>query len=273
MRRGMKKPKELSFRKTASAVGRLNNCLSFFPSASDADKFNKTDIVELLEWSIPQSWKAKFDLDGYIPTQHSKERLVTECEAIERNEPKLNTKTTSSTKPNPHRKGRTVKYKGSEKTTESTSKYYCTEHGTNPTHSTEMCYTIKNRKEKGPNSSSGMTKKSFRKEINLLAKKRPKKKVIEMFASILQTEYGKVNKKKKPSKAKKARKKKPIFSQSDDSSDEDESIESMNNMECDNASVETDAVQTAKKSKSPEFEEEKNYRKTIANLGMITDNK
>ena len=30
-------------------------------------------------------WRAKFDLDGYIPTLHSKTRLIEDCEAIEMN--------------------------------------------------------------------------------------------------------------------------------------------------------------------------------------------
>ena len=269
MRRGMKKPRELSFRKTASAVGRLNNCLSFFPGASEADKFNKTEVVELLEWSIPQNWKTKFDLDGYIPTQHSKDRLVTECEAIERHEPKLSTKTTStsSEKQSLHKKSRPVKHKTGEKTGASTSKYYCTEHGTNPTHSTDSCYTIKNRTER-TNSSSGMTKKTFRKEINLLAKNRSKKKVIEMFASVLKTEYQKSSNKKKGSKAKNSPKKNKVLFESDDSSDEDESTGSCHVMECD-----TDGGQTSKKSRSPEIAEEAAYRKTITNLGMLTGQK
>jgi hypothetical protein len=49
MQRGMKKPKELSFRKTTSVVGRLNSCLPLFPGGSVADKFNTKEIVELLE--------------------------------------------------------------------------------------------------------------------------------------------------------------------------------------------------------------------------------
>jgi hypothetical protein len=266
----MKKPRELSFRKTASAVGRLNNCLSYFPGASEADKFNKTEVVELLEWSIPQNWKTKFDLDGYIPTHHSKERLVTECEAIERHEPKTSTKTTStsSEKQGLHKKGRPVKHKSGEKTSASASKYYCTEHGTNPTHSTDSCYTIKNRTDRA-GSSSGMTKKSFRKEINLLAQSRPKKKVLEMFASILKTEYQKNSNKKKSSKVKKSPKKKTVLLSESDESDEDESIGSINNMECD----QSDAGQTSKKSRSPEIAEEAAYRKTITNLGMITGRK
>ena len=76
MRRGMKKPMELSFRKTASAVGRLNNSLPLFPGASVVDKFSTAEIVELLEWSIPKAWRNKFDFDSYIPTLHGKDRLV-----------------------------------------------------------------------------------------------------------------------------------------------------------------------------------------------------
>ena len=110
MRRGMKKPKELSFRKTASPVGRLNNCLPLFPTGSEADKFSMTEIVELLEWTIPKSWRTKFELDGYVPTNHGKDRLIAECEAIERNSPKLDVTQKSSTKAPVHKKNRgTVK--------------------------------------------------------------------------------------------------------------------------------------------------------------------
>jgi hypothetical protein len=114
-----------------------------------------------------------------------------------------------------------------------------------------------------------MTKKSFRKEINLLAQSRPKKKVLEMFASILKTEYQKNSNKKKSSKVKKSPKKKTVLLSESDESDEDESIGSINNMECD----QSDAGQTSKKSRSPEIAEEAAYRKTITNLGMITGRK
>ena len=67
MRRGMKKPKELTFRKTASAVGRLNNCLPLFPGGSELNKCSTNEIVELLEWTIPKSWQTEFDLDAYKP--------------------------------------------------------------------------------------------------------------------------------------------------------------------------------------------------------------
>jgi hypothetical protein len=43
-------------------------------------------LVGLLEWSLPAHWRKKFGLDGYIPTLGTKAKLISECEAIERNE-------------------------------------------------------------------------------------------------------------------------------------------------------------------------------------------
>jgi hypothetical protein len=39
-----------------------------------------------LEWSLPATWRAKFDLDSYIPTLHSRSKLIEACNAIERSE-------------------------------------------------------------------------------------------------------------------------------------------------------------------------------------------
>ena len=48
-------------------------CLPLFPGGSELNKFSTNEIVELLEWMIPKSWKTKFDLDGYVPTNHGKD--------------------------------------------------------------------------------------------------------------------------------------------------------------------------------------------------------
>ena len=86
MNRRMFKPAELSTRQTAAAINRLNNALPLFPGGSELSKFSESQVVELLEWSLPPTWRAKFDLDGYIPTLGSKMKLIEACEAIERNE-------------------------------------------------------------------------------------------------------------------------------------------------------------------------------------------
>jgi hypothetical protein len=68
-----------------------------------------------------------------------------------------------------------------------------------------------------------MTKKSFRREINLLSHKKPKKKVLEMFAAVLSEERAKTGKKKKAaSKAKKRKQREVATSSSESSSDEEE---------------------------------------------------
>jgi hypothetical protein len=71
----------------SAAVGRINNSIPLFTTATVDDKFSNAEIVELLEWSIPQKWRTKFDLEGYVPTLFDKTRLLTACEALERNEP------------------------------------------------------------------------------------------------------------------------------------------------------------------------------------------
>jgi hypothetical protein len=59
--------------------------LAVVPSCTDALKFSDTDIVGLLEWSLPPPWRTKFNLDGYIPRLHNRAKLIENCEAIERN--------------------------------------------------------------------------------------------------------------------------------------------------------------------------------------------
>ena len=150
----------------------MNNCLPLFPGGSDLDKFSTTEIVELLKWSIPKAWRTKFDLDGYVPTSFGKDHLIAECEAIERNLPKLNSSEKPATKSTGHKKNReTVKHKNIDRTKDSAKSYYCTEHGENPTHATEQCYIVKNKAAKA-NASNGktLTKQSFRCEINMMSK-------------------------------------------------------------------------------------------------------
>jgi hypothetical protein len=86
MTRGMRKPYEMTTRKTAAAITRINNALPLFPGGTDTSKFSDAEVVGLLEWCLPPSWRTKFDLDGYVPTLDSKAKLIESCDAIERNQ-------------------------------------------------------------------------------------------------------------------------------------------------------------------------------------------
>jgi hypothetical protein len=94
-----------------------------------------------------------------------------------------------------------------QKKQHSDGKHYCSEHGYNPTHSTADCYTINNR-AKATNHAPKADKHSFsnqnlRKEINLLAKTSSKKKILEMYASVIKREQAKLDGSKKPEKRRK----------------------------------------------------------------------
>ena len=83
----MKKPQNMKYRVFQSKVLRMNKCLPRFPGATLEDKFKNKELIRILENSLPQRWKNKFDYDDYTPTDYDRKRLMKECEAIERNEP------------------------------------------------------------------------------------------------------------------------------------------------------------------------------------------
>jgi hypothetical protein len=86
MNRKMIRPIELTTRQMAACINRMNNALPFFPTATEASKFSEIELIGLLEWSLPATWRAKFDLDSYILTLHTRAKLIEACEAIERSE-------------------------------------------------------------------------------------------------------------------------------------------------------------------------------------------
>jgi len=209
MNRKMFKPSELTTRQMAASINCLNNALPFFPTGSESSKFTEVEIIGLLEWSLPAPWRAKFDLDGYIPTLHSKTRLIEACEAIERNELVLETKskeeTSHSNKATKRSSAKASNKPGEKQQQSRNTKHYCSEHGHNPTHSTADCWTLKNRaKPSGQVSKDKRTfsNKNLRKEINLLSKQSSKRKVLDMYASVIKREQSKLD--KKSAKRKKA---------------------------------------------------------------------
>ena len=101
----------------------------------------------------------------------------------------------------------------------SAASFYCTEHGTNQMHNTDKCYTLKNRAAKANGSSASssarFTGKKFCKEIHALYKNSPKKKVLDMFATVLKKEAASLNKQKKAATQKKRQQEADMESDSD----------------------------------------------------------
>jgi hypothetical protein len=209
MNRAMRKPYDLSTRKTAAAITRLNNCLPLFPGGSAASKFSEVELVGLLEWSLPPAWRSQFDLKGYVPTLDTKSRLISECEAIERNETETKTKKNedNNNKTKNNKKSKSAKAETENKKNGAASKnnaFFCKECGRNRTHATEDCYILKNKAKRAQANAQTdadtkptakpFSKRTFRKEVNALACKASKKKVLALYEAALKREKAKEGK-------------------------------------------------------------------------------
>jgi hypothetical protein len=126
-------------------------------------------------------------LDGYIPTLHNRAKLIENCEAIERNAAHKE-RTPSASEKSGKKKRRNAETKTAQANTQKVivliTQVFTIEHGGNPTHATTDCFTINNRDKSGSEGvNRSFSNKSFRKEVNFLAKKSSKKKVLDMYAT------------------------------------------------------------------------------------------
>ena len=155
--------------------------LPLFPGGSDASKFTDVEIVGLLEWSLPPAWRAKFDLDGYIPSLDSKARLIDACEAIERNE------VAKEKEAKPTKKGKGVKPKNEnsesahKKGDNKKKKFFVWNMDTTLRTALAIVTHSKNRANKNgtataPHPVRSFLNKAFHKEVNFLARASDKKR-------------------------------------------------------------------------------------------------
>ena len=280
MRRAVRKPKEMTIRKLVAVITKMNKSLARFPGASEDDKFEPDEILEIIEWALPVRWRAKFDLDTYVPSLHDKARLIKEAEAIERSEAVLGVKPkaqeTKEKKPSKSRNPKKVQHPKSDKTS---TDYYCTEHGHNKTHATADCFTIKNRngnnKDK-PNNNRAFSTKKFQKEINLLSKGKNKNKILNLYAAEINNQRAQIKKKGKKTKAKSKRKQ--SIESSDESTSEEENDPDLHIVDCPiEPEVRFAKAPNSKKRKVTSDEEsgasaeEGAFLKKIANLGQNID--
>ena len=140
MRRHLKKPSKMRYRLFHAKVLKMNKSLPFFPGATEESKFGEKDILEILEFSLPRAWRAKFDLNNYVPTKHNLTRLLQEVEAIERNQneepPKKKRKVT--------RRATTASLSDKipkKKSSNNNKEKFCKEHG-HGNHTSAECWSL-----------------------------------------------------------------------------------------------------------------------------------
>jgi hypothetical protein len=233
MSRYMKKPYDMTAKTMTHAMSKINNFLPYFPEAGMEDKYSETELIGILQFALPEYYRAAFDLRDYIPADNNKTKFISECERVERSakpksherdddddERKNNKKTKFAKSENSSKKS------GSKNTTQD-SGMFCT-HCKTDTHNTASCYKLKkiarDKAEAGKaRDKEPYSKRTFRKEVNAIARRAGKHGDIKLVEKAIKREQGKQAKQEKK-QAKVARAKKVA-------TDSESSDESMHNME------------------------------------------
>ena len=221
MTKVLRKPPTLSIRKTISALQRLNKELPHYPGGDESSKFSDKQLIDILEWAVPEAYREKFLDHGYIPSQHGIKKFLLEGELAEmllkkETKPRRLTQIKESKKRTYSNNGNQLENQGAKK-----KSFYCRVHGVNNSHNTAQCKVVQAAKKNGeevkkpPAKKTTFSSQSFHKELNLLAKKSSKQKVLDQYRQVLDKEQQRLDKLTK--------KKKVVFMET---SDEEESTAS-----------------------------------------------
>ena len=103
-----KKP-QTSTRMWAARLNEINQMLvEFPPNFSETQKLSEEDFIEIIEYGIPQSWRAKMVEQGFIPIQHYLAEIIEFCEKMEYAEEMIGTPNKTKNNSYPGRTGQNV---------------------------------------------------------------------------------------------------------------------------------------------------------------------
>jgi hypothetical protein len=54
------------------AMSKINNFLPYFPTGGVKSKYSELDLIGILQFALPDYYRAAFDLRGYIPMAHGR---------------------------------------------------------------------------------------------------------------------------------------------------------------------------------------------------------
>ena len=88
MRRFLRKPGGIKTREFVARVNEMNNFLREFPSPNEeaATALPEDEILDLLEFGVPNSWQKQFFMHQFDPQAHTVMEFVEFCERIEATE-------------------------------------------------------------------------------------------------------------------------------------------------------------------------------------------
>ena len=133
----MRKPFAMTTRQTIAATTKMNNMLPWFPRATQASKFNKAKLPELMECMLPKEFQVEFDKKGHIATDHDKQCSIKESETVERNQ-----ETCKSLQGELPKKRVKTSFQKQTRNFYSPTKKHCSHHGKVKGHDSEQCWVL-----------------------------------------------------------------------------------------------------------------------------------
>lgn len=83
MRRYMRKPRDMSTREFTARVTELNAYLKEFPPFQEDQHLDDPEIMDILEFGVPNSWQKNMVMQGFDPMIHTTAEFVCFCERHE----------------------------------------------------------------------------------------------------------------------------------------------------------------------------------------------
>jgi hypothetical protein len=203
LRRHYRKKPDMTTREWYNHFRRINDVeIPLMPPHFDKDQSLQDDeILDCLLYSIPKSWTAKMEEQGFDPYLKPLMEVIDFCERIEVSEgilSKPNKNGKASVNDEDNQKGSSKGKKNGKSPAKKSANKYCAYHGPNNTHDTKECKVLKTLREqkKDKDEKSGGSKnkswsrkadeakKKSEKELNALIDKAVKTKVKETLAAI-----------------------------------------------------------------------------------------
>ena len=121
MRRHMRKPKTMTTRDFAARVAELNAYLKEFPPFVNNQELPEEEVLDILEFGVPNSWQKNMVLQGFEPLNHTPSEFVAFCERHEFTEGSLDNSEQNVAKPKPSPKGGDDRKSGAKSSAEAHS--------------------------------------------------------------------------------------------------------------------------------------------------------
>ena len=83
MRRYVRKPKDMTTSAFYARLVELNNFLTYFPTATHDSTLSKEELIEILEFALPNTWQMHMTLGCFVCSEKTSREILNHCKEIE----------------------------------------------------------------------------------------------------------------------------------------------------------------------------------------------